>query len=115
MLFEVVRTSMYNDDIPFKKCVPIELNSIDERMFSSPEEFMELTGKDWHAKGTNHRISPNGYIRRDMGKVQRWGIHIDTLSDLLEFINQVENEVVIYTSFIDKETPCIEIYDDWRE
>ena len=41
-----------------------------------------------------------------------WFININTLQELIEFVNKYKGKVVIIT---DNHTPTIEIYDDWRE
>lgn len=45
-------------------------------------------------------------------KVMDWFVNIDTLQELVEFINKYEGRVVIIT---DRLEPILEIYDDWRE
>lgn len=44
--------------------------------------------------------------------VMEWFVNIDTLQELIEFINKYEGRAVI---IIDRLEPTIEIYDDWRE
>ena len=118
MLFQVTRTSMWEDEKPFENCIPIKLTIVEVRTLHSPEEFDAIfasrEGK-WLENGTNHRIDSNGYINRDIGVREAWGIEINSLEELMNFKNTVRNESVIHNSFIDRETPCIEIYDDYRE
>lgn len=45
----------------------------------------------------------------------RGGIKISSLKELMDFKKAVDEELVLTTSGIDKKTPCIEIYDDYRE
>jgi hypothetical protein len=115
MVFEVTRTSL-KDGKPFKNCFPLELTDV-EAYSSSPEEYNKkvtpITGKKWDEEGTNHRII-NNVIKRDVGKKQTWGIRIDTLKELMEFKNEVNEELIFRTSYIDFVTPCIEIHDDYR-
>jgi len=84
----------------------------------SPEEFdarfASSEGK-WLENGTNHRHDKNGWITRDDGRQKVWGIEINTLEELVNFIGSVDSEVVIGTSIVDRITPTIEIYDDYRE
>ena len=50
-----------------------------------------------------------------MEKWDRWGIKIGSLRELMNFVDAVENEVIIKKSMVDDKTPCLEIYDDYRE
>lgn len=52
-------------------------------------------------KGTEHE-------RKEM----EWFVNIETLQELIEFINKYEGKAVI---IIDRLEPTLEIYDDWRE
>lgn len=118
MLFEVTRTSLWGDEKPYDKCVPIKLTRVETRTLKTPEEFNEKFSKRegrWLEKGTNHRINEDGYITRDMEKWDRWGIKIGSLRELMNFVDAVKNEVIIKKSMVDDKTPCLEIYDDYRE
>lgn len=44
--------------------------------------------------------------------VINWFVNINTLQELIEFVDKYENKVVITTY---EQIPIIEIYDDWRE
>lgn len=44
-----------------------------------------------------------------------YGIEINSLEELIKFYNNVKSEVVIRSSWTDNSTPCLEIYDDYRE
>lgn len=44
-----------------------------------------------------------------------WGIRIKTLKELIDFQNQVEEEIVFRKSWVDEKTFCLEIYDGYRE
>ena len=46
---------------------------------------------------------------------EAWGIEIGSLEGLMDFAKTVGEELVLRTSWIDYKTPCIEIYDDYRE
>lgn len=117
MIFQVTRTSMFEGK-PWKDCIPIQLTRVESRTFHTPEEFdkkfSEREGK-WLEKGTNHRINARGYITRDMELVNEWGIEINSLEELMNFQKEVGTNLVLETSYIDGKTPCIEIYDDYRE
>lgn len=118
MLFQVTRTSLWGDTKPLNNCIPIKLKNVDIRTLRSPEEFDERLAKyegKWLNVGTNHRINQKGYITRDMGFVEKWGIEINSLEELMTLKDMVGHDLVLTTSHIDKETPEIEIYDDYRE
>lgn len=46
---------------------------------------------------------------------EEWFIDIETLQDLLDFIKEIDEEVIIYRASISKDEYVIEIYDDYRE
>ncbi len=117
ILFEVSRTSCRSGECPYEKCIPIKLIRVDERTYKSFEEYNILHGKNgnWTDFGTNHRILENGHIARDIGVEDAYGIEINSLEELIKFYNDVKSEVVIRISWIDNSTPCLEIYDDYRE
>lgn len=115
MLFEIVRTSVWDDSKPYEKCFPIKLKHIDIRNFTSYEEYYKRTGKNWEDDGTNHHINEQGFIEREYDPIDSWGIRLDTLEDLLNFQKDVGEDIIIRTSYTDNKTPCIEIYDDYRE
>lgn len=118
MIFQVVRTSQCNDEKPFKDCIPIKLTSVETRTLRTPEEFDNKFGDregKWLNRGTNHRVDASGYITRDRGFKDAWGIEINSIEELIDFQESVGEELVLGTSMIDNNTPCIEIYDDFRE
>ena len=118
MIFQVVRTSNWGDGKPFEDCIPIKLTRVETRTLHTPEEFDNKFGTregKWIENGTNHRVDARGYITRDRELVDEWGIEINSLEELMKFQETVGKELVIQTSRIDNKTPCIEIYDDYRE
>lgn len=117
MLFQITRTSMWDDEKPHEKCMPITLINVDQRTFKSPEEYDKRLAKmdgNWFSKGSNHRITEKG-IARDMGPYPAWGIEINSLEELMNFKEIVGEELILCTSYTDYTTPMIEIYDDYRE
>lgn len=118
MIFQVTRTSNWGDEKPFKDCIPIKLTRVETRTLRTPEEFDMKFGMregKWIEKGTNHRVDARGYITRDRELVDEWGIEINSLEELMKFQETVGEELVLRNSWIDNKTPCIEIYDDYRE
>ena len=117
MIFQVVRTSD-PDKKPWDNCISIRLVRVETRTLRTPEEFDMKFGMregKWIEKGTNHRVDARGYITRDRELVDEWGIEINSLEELMDFQEAVGEELVLNTSRIDNKTPCIEIYDDYRE
>ena len=117
MLFEVRRTSMCKYEKPYDNCIQIKLASVETRTLKTPEEFDAKFSKSegkWLEVGTNHRIDEEGFITRDIEE-DVYGIEINSLEELMDFFNKVNEEIVLRKSWIDNRTPCLEIYDDYRE
>ena len=117
MIFEVTRTSdVWNErEKPCESCFPLELMNVERLEYASVLDYNQRY-KDrpkWHEEGTNHRIINNRYYR-DNGTIQTWGIRINTLKELMEFKNEVGEELILGISTADWRTPCIEIYDDLK-
>ena len=118
MIFQVIRTSNWDDKKLWDNCIPIQLVRVKTRTFRTPEEFdKKFSGCEgkWIENGTNHRVDARGYITRDRELVNEWGIEINSLEELMKFQEAVREELILGTSRIDNKTPCIEIYDDYRE
>lgn len=115
MIFEVRRTSLWSDKSPYEKCIPLNLTRVDERCFKSFEEYDNRFSDKWTDTGTNHRVLSNGNIARDIGVENCFGIEINSLEELMKFYADVGSEVVLRKSWVDNKTPCLEIYDDYRE
>lgn len=119
MLFEVRRTSYFNDEeCPCEKCIPIKLTRVETRTLKTPEEFdakfSKVEGK-WLEVGSNHRVDKRGFITRDREEQDTYGIEINSLEELMDFFNDESEEIVLRKSWIDEKTPCLEIYDTYRE
>ena len=115
MIFQVTRSSSWSERKPLEKAFPIKLKRVDERCITSVEEYDNRFQDKWLENGTNHRILENGHIARDVGEVDCWGIEIDTLEELLQFHKEVNEDLILSQSYLDKETYSLEIYDDYRE
>ena len=109
IFFEVRRTSCWEDKCPYEKCIPIKLTRVETRTLKTPEEFdakfSKVEGK-WLEVGSNHRVGKQGFIMRDREKEDTYG---------MDFFNKVNEEIVLRKSWIDNKTPCLEIYDTYRE
>lgn len=44
-----------------------------------------------------------------------WGIELNTIEELMKFKDSVDEALILRTSYVDDNIPCIEIYDDYRE
>lgn len=119
MLFEVTRASSWGPETkPHDKCIPIKLMLVDTRRCRSAEEFDKwhaYIGEKWYSAGSNHRLDKNGYITRDLGEVDRWGIEINTFEELMTFKEEIGEDLILGTSYTDHKTPMITIYDDYIE
>ena len=118
ILFEVRRTSCWTDEYSYEKCIPIKLTRVETRTLKTPEEFDAKFSKregKWLEVGSNHRLDKRGFITRDREEEDAYGIEINSLEELMDFFNEVKEEIVLQKSWIDKETPCLEIYDTYRE
>lgn len=113
MKFQIKRTSIWDDVKPCDEAIEDKLVSVDVRSVSSPDKLSCMTPEKWYSEGTNHRTI-NGNIARDLDKRDCYTININTLKDLMELQNKY-GDLVIGTSYIDRITPSIEIYDDYRE
>ena len=118
ILFEVKRTSCWYDECPYEKCIPIKLTRVETRTLKTPEEFDAKFSKregKWLEVGSNHRVNEQGFITRDREEEDTYGIEINSLEELMSFFNEVKEKIVLQKSYIDNKTPCLEIYDDYRD
>jgi len=53
-------------------------------------------------------------IKIKLGAVETWGIEFNSLKEVIEFAYKYD-EVILGKSWINKQTPHLEIYDDYRE
>lgn len=117
MIFEVTRSSdIYNKrEKPCENCFPLELTNVERLEYASVLDCNQSHREQpkWTEEGTNHRII-NNKCYRDNGTVQTWGVRIDTLKELMEFKNEIGEELILGISTADWRTPCIEIYDDLK-
>lgn len=124
MNFLVERTSERCDEdnpkpcdderLVFEEYDEIEIRTCTEEIFN--KKFSEQEGL-WRSKGINHNTYKNGeYIQRTFPNAKKgWFIELNSLEELMEFINKYANDVVITKSMFNHEIKCIEIYDTWRE
>jgi len=125
MKFIVDRTSLYgNEDKPCEGAFRGKVLFVDERTVDNTSKIPTYRGESewWYRKGMNHRVE-NGCIKRDFEK-EVWFIEIDSLEDLMRFVEKHGRIVIDYWTFYENffvdyklKTPYfrIEIYDAWRE
>lgn len=114
MKFHISRTSDGIDEMqPHEKAYKDKYIHIDSRYTDDSNKLNHKEDRDnWYNKGNNHRVE-NGHIKRDFQE-ESWFIDIDSLKELIDFLNEVGSIVV--TKFIwNEDIPEIEIYDDYRE
>jgi hypothetical protein len=112
MKFKVERTSLFNgDEKPCENAFKEKYTRVDERTIDDPSK-NEYT-KNWYENGTNHRVE-NGHIKRDFVE-EGWFMEISTLGELMQFIKDNGEDVVIGELFHNQSIIKIEIYDDYRE
>lgn len=112
MKFKVERTSLFNDDE--KPCENVSKENyirIDERTIDDPSKNIYM--KDWYEHGINHRVE-NGHIKRDFID-EGWFTEISDLDGLMQFIKDVEKNIVVGKYHENSSIMKIEIYDSYRE
>lgn len=121
MKFKVSRTSIFGDKKP---CDGVTLEKFDyiERRSCSEEEFNKVLAKIeglWRSKGINHTTFENEYskgIQRTFPQDEEgWFIELNSLEDLIQFMNKVGKGIVLGKYWGNESIYEIEIYDAYRE
>lgn len=115
MLFEIHRTSGSSNK-PCEEAFSHTFMYTQKRKFKSFHEYDEVNAKfngPFVSEGINHRVLENG-IARDVLE-DRWAIDIGTLDELAEFVQNIDEEVIISPLLAPNGSLSLEIYDDWRE
>lgn len=117
MRFQVSRTTRY-EGRPCDEAVEGTVEVWDRRSFKTPEEHDEKIprGPGWLEAGTDHGIWRRGElygIERRMPDRQAWFVDIETLEDLVAFMDK-HGDLVLQRDHPNL-PPEIEIYDDYRE
>lgn len=118
MKYIVERTSDMNNKIPpcegvYKgKAEYIQTRTCSENYFN--EHHSEREGL-WRDHGFDHKETENGWITRRMEDVDVWFIDLNTMDDLMKFIENNGGSVVIEKYWQNEKDWCIEIYDGYRE
>lgn len=110
MEFIIKRTSAYKkkpcDRAVMAKRFTTEKRSCTEEYFD--KEFSEWQGK-WRSKGKNHTVDEKGWIQREIEE-ECFVIELGTLEELVNFVKEIDDEVIISTDYSDICT--LEINDD---
>ena len=116
MKFIVKRASQWGDAKPCDEVNNEAIIYVDTRCLFSPEEYNErhIGERKWLEAGSNHRYNSKGYIQRDRGTVDVWIIEINTLDELINFINKY-GPIVIRDYNGNENYKEILIYDDYIE
>ena len=119
MKFIIKRTSQFsNDETP--PCPEAHLGECTYahrrtcKTFNEFDERYAYREGVWLSKGTNHRLYSDGIVR-DEGKITRWLIDFNNMSDLLEFASKYDPIIISKSIDVSEEYFEIEIYDDYRE
>lgn len=112
--FLISRTSEWGDNQPHKNAYRDSFTLVDERVIDNPNKFKHKKDREgWYNRGSNHRVE-NGHIKRDF-QDEGWFIDISSLEDILKFKKEVDENIIIKNSWVNKEILEIEIYDNYRE
>lgn len=118
MKFVVRRTSEWDDEVsPCKEAKRDSVVRVETRTCLSPEEFDKRFAKQegkWFSVGTNHRVNEKGLIVRDNGLIDVWSIELNSLEELVDFVDKY-GEIVVGVDWHNQDYKAIEIYDDYRE
>ena len=118
MIYIVSKTSQYGQDYPpfensFKhKHENWQTRSCTEEYFDKNHSAREGS---WRSNGKNHKTCNEGkWITRQHPDVDLWSIEINSLEELLRFIED-NGRIIIGQSNDNGGVMEIEIYDDYRE
>ena len=126
MRFSVRRTSTIDErDKPCEYAV-LETHDAIEQYYATEEQFNEYNKRInqplWKDYGTNHTVfnknGKTGIQRTIPNRIKNWEIEINTLEELLRFIDNVDEKIVITKNenkILSTPIYTIEIYDYWRE
>lgn len=121
MKFVVTRTSEWNHDTaPCEEAYQETVIYTDVRTVNDPAKIPLSRNQSpnwWYEAGTNHRrLGPRGggNIARDFAR-EVWMVDIETMDDLMKFIEKYGNVVIEEEYYFGNEYPRLEIYDNYRE
>ena len=116
MLFHVYSYSLHENasmDPPCKNTQIIFLPEVEIRCMSA-DEYYQIYRRQWTDEGTHHCITKeDGWITREFGQKQVYGIEINLIEELMALKNEVHTDLILTTSYLDHKTPAIEILDEF--
>lgn len=127
MKFSVIRTSGNSKEKKPCECAVLKKYDLIEKHFRAEEEFNKNKSSYnplWKDYGINHTTfeenGKTGIQRTILNHTENWEIEINSLEELIKFIDNIGYDIVIANYDINKSFPTmpiyqIEIYDDWRE
>ena len=111
MRFVVTRASLWMDDSPCEGGVLRDVVNYERWCIPTFEKFKELHQEEFTAMGFDHKKTKDG-IQRSL-PLKKWTCDIDSLEDLMEFVDR-NGEIVIRPQW-QYDLPEIIIYDDYIE
>lgn len=112
-IVERASTFFHEEKQPCKEAHLEQILHTDERTIDDPMKNPHI-GKSWYEEEDyfNHRVE-NGHIKRDYWR-NEWVIEINTLEELMQFINSYGN-IIVEKKDYSAPMPKIVIYDSWVE
>lgn len=116
MKYIVERTGYVREKQPCEEAYQ-DVHYVVERFKWAQDDFSlkhQNLNRKWQDVETAYQITKEGQIVKRIAQEERWTIELNSLEDLMRFIDKY-GQVVINTGQGTTESPVIEIYDDWRE
>ena len=115
MKFIVSKTSDFGDSKPCDEAKESTFTRVDTRAVDCPSKLQFPSDELWLQEGENHRIV-DGEITRDFPGQLCWVVEIDSLEELVEFMDRQEVDLILSREpDVLENIPTIELYDDYRE
>ena len=119
MEFLIERTSVWDEEekpINDERLYYKKYTRVDTRTVDDPKKLPKFVGDDWYEKGSSHKVDDRGYITREFPDSRPgWFINLNTLEELMTFIEGAGHAVVIGYSMWNSNVRSIEVYDAYRE
>jgi hypothetical protein len=117
MKFILHKTSeRYGSVKPCEEAIKIKVPYWHIRTCSEEEydrRFSKIEKGLWRSYGSEHEITADGYIIRKEDDSEVWGISINSLNELVDFVKKYGDIVLSFPE--EHRTMEIEIYDTYRE
>lgn len=111
MLFHVYSCSLHETVSMNPPCTNTQMISLHEveSWNMSADEYYQVYEKKWTERGSNHGITEDGWITREFGLKQVYGIEINSIEELMALKDEVHTDLILTISYLDYKTPAIEI------